>query len=330
MRMCQLISSYEKSASPFKALDTYPDASRWLPRFEWTTHLVEKASAGATVDKLVAQGFDVFVNLCDGEPDEDIAGAEVSERLEWQGVAFTGADARCARFGSSRQSLKELCRAVGVDTPAYAFLRSDEDLDAASAALRFPLIVKPPNGYASIGIERSSRVETAEALGRELVRLREQFSGALVEEFIEGPEFTVLAAEPPPGQTTPIVYRPMQVRFPAGEHFKHFGLKWIGYEQMSLSPVVDATLDRRLREHVQRIFAGLDGVGYCRCDIRMNAEGRLFMLDYNTTPGVFYPPGSFCCCDFILAQEEDGHSRFLEHLISCAQHRAAHRARPAR
>lgn len=322
MRICQLVSSYAESASPFRDIDPYPDAARWLPEHEWSVRPLHKASAAATIDELAEQGFDLFVNLCDGEPEEDIAGIEVVAQLERRGLAFTGADSRCYAIGSSRRALKDVCRASGIDTPAWAFLQPDE---APPTHLRFPLLVKPPNGYASIGIERSSRVTNQADLVRECARTAARFGGALLEEFIEGREFTVLACEAGAGEAGARVFHPMEIAFPPGETFKHFDLKWREYQGMQAHPVSDARLAAALQAQVRRLFAALSVTGYCRCDVRMDAAGRLHLLDCNVSPGVFYVPGEFGMADFILAQEPDGHRRFLQHLIDCAlrRHREA-------
>lgn len=326
MRLCQLVSSYHQSDSLFRALDPYYDAARWLPEHEWTCQLLDKASAAATLDALSARGFDAFVNLCDGEPGEDIAGIEVVEQLERLGVPFTGADSRWYAIGSSRRAFKQGCAAAAVDTPAHAFVEGDPACaEALAGHLRYPILVKPPNGYASIGIHKTSRVTTPEALRTECTRTVAAFGGALLEEFIDGREFTVLIAEPPPGSDIPIAFRPVEIVFAPGETFKHFALKWQSYDTMGVRPVDDPGLAEELQRTVQRLFVTLGGVGYCRCDIRMDGAGRIHVVDCNTMPGLFYPPGLFGAADLILAQEEAGHRRFLQHLIDSALARAARR-----
>ncbi len=59
-----------------------------------------------------------------------------------------------------------------------------------------------------------------------------EFGGALVEEFIEGREFTVLVSENPSDPSDPCVHMPVECVFGAGETFKHFDLKWRDYESM--------------------------------------------------------------------------------------------------
>jgi D-alanine-D-alanine ligase len=60
-----------------------------------------------------------------------------------------------------------------------------------------------------------------------------EFGGALVEEFIEGKEFTVLVAENPQKKDKPITFVPLECLFSNGETFKHFDLKWINYEDIN-------------------------------------------------------------------------------------------------
>lgn len=72
-----------------------------------------------------------------------------------------------------------------------------EDALRASAGLRFPLIVKPRHGYSSAGLSRKSRVVSREALRARTEQIIARFGGVLIEEFVEGREFTTLVAENP-------------------------------------------------------------------------------------------------------------------------------------
>lgn len=97
-----------------------------------------------------------------------------------------------------------------------------------------------------------------------------------------------------------IAYLPVEFRFPPGESFKHFGLKWDEYAAMSCVPCTDGDVAERLQAISKRLFVGLDGAGYGRCDIRMNDQGELFMLEINPNCGLFYPPDAMGSADFIL------------------------------
>ncbi len=323
MKLCVLLPSYEQSTSPFKGFDPVQDPSRLMPEHDWERSPIHKATAVQTVRRLALRGYDVFINMCDAAWDEDLPGLEVVIELERLGVAYTGPTPEF--YEPTRQWLKGVCHRIGVDTPRYAFVTQRTEAERAAKALRFPLFVKHPNGYGSIGLTKGSRVETREALLDRAEHMVSQFGAALIEEFVEGPEFTVLVAEPGTGEQLPRVYTPMEIRFPEGETFKHFELKWTDYEQMGMRRVADPVLEARLRQLAQRVFTATKGVGYARLDIRMGPDGRLFLLDVNSACGVFYPPGEFGSADLILSQDPAGQRGFLEHIIASALRRQAAR-----
>ena len=60
-----------------------------------------------------------------------------------------------------------------------------------------------------------------------------EFGGVLVEEFIEGREFTVLVAENPKDKNEPFAFTPVECIFSPGETFKHYDLKWVDFEDIS-------------------------------------------------------------------------------------------------
>ena len=316
MKICVLDDSYEQSVTPFKQFDFLPDPIRYLDGHQCERHFLHKATAVRQVRELSRQGFDVFLNLCDGAWEEDRPGIEVVQALERLGLAFTGATS--SFYEPSRQAMKRVCHYWDIGTPAYIIASNADDVEFAANSLEFPLIVKHPNGYASIGLTKASRVETAEALRRQASQTIEAFGGALIEEFVEGREFTVLVAENPDDEFDPIVYQPVEFRFPEGESFKHFDLKWKDYEKMTCVPCDDRDLACRLTDMSRKFFIGLGGTGYGRCDIRMNGEGELFMLEINPNCEAFYPPEDAGSADFILLNDPGGHRGFIENLIQTA------------
>ncbi len=318
MRICVLHPSYDQSSSAFRELDPPCDPGRHLPEHTWSSAFLHKASAVAHIQRLAHAGYDAFVNLCDGAWDEDRAGIEVVQTLERLELAFTGAGS--AFYDPSRRVMKMAAVYAGIETPGFVFVRDEGDL-AQAAELRFPLIVKHPNSYSSVGMTRDSRVTDRDALASEARRMMDQYGAALVEEFVDGREFTVLVTEPREGERNPWALAPLECKFPPGETFKHFNLKWVDYEDIGWVPVEDEALAERLRDESARFFATLDGAGYGRCDIRMDKDGRLFMLEINPNCGIFYPDGSYGSADHILARDPAGPGGFLSHLLRCAQRR---------
>lgn len=325
MRICVLNPSYEGSASPFKGHDPVCDPSRWWPDQTWSRVSIRKDTAGAQIRDAIRSGVDVFINLCDGAWDEDRAGIDVVRLLETLDVPFTGATS--SFYEPTREAMKRACRYQDIDVPAYRFATTRSHLEQAAQALQFPLIAKHPSSYGSIGMTKASRVADREALLTEGQRMIDRFGEVLVEEFIDGREFTVLVSEDADGGA-PHTYTPVECRFPAGESFKHFDLKWVDFQDIAWFPVDDPALAERLRDATARMFVGLGGTGYGRADLRMDAEGRIYALEMNPNPGIFYPDGECGSADMILDNDPAGHRVFIERIVRTALARHA-RARTA-
>ncbi|MEZ4867564.1 MAG: SET domain-containing protein-lysine N-methyltransferase [Caldilineaceae bacterium] len=320
MRICILDSSYEQSESVFKGVDIPVDPARYFVGHTCEHYFLHKATAVQQVFALAKQGFDLFVNLCDGEWEEDRAGIEVAQALERVGVPFTGANA--AFFATNREKLKMACHYWQVKTPASVFVYDEQGIALAAQNLRYPMLVKHYNGYGSIGLTRESRVTNEAALYRQTRQMLDTYGGALIEEFIEGREFTVLVAENPDDADDPVAYLPVEFRFPAGETFKHFGMKWETYVDMNCVPVTDPDLIARLEAMGKQVFLGVGGVSYGRCDIRMNEAGELYILEINPNCGIFYPPEAMGSADLALMNDPRGHAHFVDKIVRAAFKRA--------
>jgi D-alanine-D-alanine ligase-like ATP-grasp enzyme len=325
MKICILDPSYENSNSPMKEYDPPSDVVRHLdPEHVTETFFINKATAVRQIIELSRRDFDVFINLCDGAWDEDRPGIEVVQTLEKLGLPFTGAAANS--YEPTREMMKRVCHFWGVKTPACVFATDRRGVELAARSLRFPLIVKHPNSYSSIGLTRTSRVETSRDLHAQARKMIDAFAGALIEEFIEGREFTVLVVENADNEFDPLAYAPIEFRFPPGESFKHFDLKWIDWENMSCA-LVDGDLAERLKDMSKKLFLGLNGTGYGRCDIRMDHDGELYMLEINPNCDVSYPLDEAGSADLILMNEEFGHRDFFERIIKAALKRQQRRVR---
>ncbi len=175
---------------------------------------------------------------------------------------------------------------------------------------------------------RDSRVETPEALHREARRMTDAFGSALIEEFVEGREFTVLVAENADDPLTPVTYRPVEFLFPEGETFKHFDLKWVDYAEMRAAPVAAGDLDAQLRELSGKVFRGLNGAGFGRVDIRVTPDGEPFFLEINPNCGVYYPESDPGSADICLFHDPAGHEGFTRQIVVAALRRRDLRLRP--
>ena len=222
---------------------------------------------------------------------------------------------------------QRLPRGRGSPLPAYVLASDETDVGRAAATLRFPLFVKHHSSYASVSLSRASRVVTPAGLRRQARKIMTRHGQALIEEYIDGTEATVLVAENPDDPDRPTTYTPLQYRFPEGESFKHARIKWVDFDAMSSFPVEDPVLDARLRDVSARFFRELRGASFGRCDLRVDAEGTPFMLEINPNCGVYYPPTAPGSADLCLASDPAGHEGFTRQLVAAAFRRHERRNR---
>eukprot|EP00474_Spongospora_subterranea_P010777 CRZ11235.1 hypothetical protein [Spongospora subterranea] len=323
LHICVLQSSYEGSLSDTKAYDNYrctpayafnnsPDTKN----YKFTSVLIKKATAYSQVRDLVRTGtFDAFFNLCDGALDEDRAGISVVQALEKFGVPFTGADSK--HFEPTKLDMKMLAFFAGINVPAYAHVSLHDNIEAVCSHLNFPVIVKHTSGYNSVGMTRDSLCRNMEDLVAEASRFMGLFSDVLVEEYIEGVEVTVLACEDP-DRGVSRAFTPVQFKFPDGELFKHFELKWVDFGKTRCAPLADPVLAEKCKAVGIAAFDHiLGGVGYGRSDLRIDANGNVFMLEINPNCGIFYPDNDGSA-DLILANDPIKSIGFAKLMIKAA------------
>ena len=317
LRIC-LLTTQDLDLDPFPEDDWPCDPRPFMPEAQWhVATLVDKYTSVAHVEKLIqSDKFDVFFNLCDGAADQEIPGIEVIHTLEKHQVPFAGATSEC--YEPTRIEMKEACYALGIATPNYVLARTPEDVEKAAAELQFPLFVKHYSSYASVDLSRRSRVQTPAGLRIQAKKIMSRHGAALIEEYIEGIECTVLIVENPDDPQSPTTYTPAQYSFPKGESFKHSDLKWVDYEGLSSCPVKDPVLAARLCDECSRFFVQLKAASFARCDVRVDKTGTPYMLEINSNCGVYYPPADYGAADICLSLDPKGHEGFTRQLVAAA------------
>ena len=297
-----------------------------LPEADWhAVMLGEKAEAPREVRRLIRDGIDgrpidVFFNLCDGGADQhDLPGVEVIRVLERAGAIFTGATSEC--FEPTRRQIKTACKRLGIATPRGMIVRTQADVRQAARKLRFPLFVKHHNSYASIDIRRRSKAISKSGLMIQAKKFIARHGAALIEEYIDGDECTVLVAENPRDPWNPIAYPPVKYTFPKGEHFKHEDLKWVTYQDLKTAPVTNTQLNGQLKWIGSELFVEMKAAGYARCDVRVDGDGIPHILEINANCGIFYPRDAYASADDCIALTPGGHPLFVRRLIAAARAR---------
>lgn len=312
MRVCVLQPDYSTTGVDYKNYDPPRDLSALIPEAEVTTVYLNKLTTYKQLKELGKQGFDIFVNLCEGYLEWEVPSIDVIYTLELLNLPFTGPTTKL--YDPPKELMKYLAYCEGVKTPGYVIINEEKDIEDAIKHLSFPLFVKPAKAGDSLGVDEHSLVNSREELIAKVNAIIDEYGPLLVEEYIAGREFTVLVAANADGKTCS-VFRPVEYRFPEGREFKTYALKTSELHPDCNFPCEDPALDKQLRAAAERIFKGFCGVGYARLDFRVNDKNEIFFLEINFTCSVFYKDGYEGSADFILKYDAIGQAGFLRHII---------------
>lgn len=325
VKVCVLQPDYSASTVDYRHYDPPRDLAPLLPGATVHHVFLDKRTVFRQLQACARDGYDIYVNLCEGYLDWDVPSVDVIHALEELGLPYTGPTP--ALYDPAKPLMKYVAFAAGIATPRHVVVSSLHDVRTrvanAKSPLRFPLFVKPAHAGDSRGVDDDSRVESPEALQRTVQHWLPEFSSLLVEEYIDGREFTVLVAATAAGDVR--AFRPVEYEFGDGVHFKTYALKTSALHPNANRPVTDDALATQLTDAATRIFRGFRGVGYARLDFRQDATGTLHFLEINFTCSLFYPAGSEGSADHILRFDGIGASAFLELII--AEGVARHRCR---
>ena len=326
MNICVLQPSYEGSTCDYQHYDPPRDLSSLLPEHTVCHAFLKKVSTFRQLRDLTKQGFDIYVNLCEGYLDSDIPSIDVIMALDQLNVPYTGPT--LTLYDPPKDLMKVVAHAQGVAVPAHLVAETAAGVAKAGQQLPFPLFVKPNTAGDSLGIDHDSLVDDPAALLPKASALIETYGAALIETYIPGREFTVLVYADSDPRCPPHALLPLEFRFPAGEQFKTYELKVCHFHPECNVPCTDPGLIHRLQEAAVRIFQGFAGEGYARLDFRLSPANELYFLEVNFACSVFYPDGYQGSADYILAYDGLGQAGFLRQIIAEGQARHARKQAP--
>jgi D-alanine-D-alanine ligase-like ATP-grasp enzyme len=313
MKICVLQPDYSTTSVDYKNYDPPRHLSHLLPDMQVDHVFLNKLTTYKQLKALKKQGYDCFVNLCEGYLEWEVPSIDVIYTLELLDMPFTGPTTQL--YDPPKELMKYVAYTEGIQTPAYALIESADNISGQCAHLSFPLFVKPAKAGDSLGIDDKSLVRNTQQLEQKVAQLLQEYDAVLVEAYIKGREFTVLVAANAADHKNCTVFKPVEFIFPAGRTFKTYALKTSELHPECNVAVTDAALEKRLRTAASRIFRSFGGVGYARMDFRLDAKGQLFFLEVNFTCSVFYQDGYEGSADYILRHDGIGQEGFLRHII---------------
>ncbi len=218
------------------------------------------------------QNFDRAFIVLHGQGGED---GVIQGALEALGIPYTGSGVLGSALAMDKLRSKQLWKGVGLPTPMWAELNDSSNFEKTRAQLGFPLMVKPVCEGSSIGMYR---VETVGEL-QEAYRQAAQFAGEIIaERWIDGEEYTVSILG---DQALPVI------RLETPHDFYDFEAKYSANTTQYHCPCsLDWAAEQQIQEFSKKAFDALGCTGWGRVDLMMDNEGKPWLLEVNTVPGM--------------------------------------------
>lgn len=199
----------------------------------------------------------------------------VQGALELLGIPYTGSGVMASALALDKWRTKLIWQAVGIPTPRYELLSEATDADAVAGRLALPLIVKPVCEGSTIGLTKVTAAGELAAAYRAAAKFDRL---VLAEEFIAGQELTVsILGE----QALPII------RIEPAAELYDYQAKYFSDDTKYFCPSgLPADVERRLQAQALEAYRVIGCEGWGRVDLILDAAGRAFFLEVNTSPGM--------------------------------------------
>lgn len=263
---------------------------------------------------------DLVFNLCESFGGRSALESNVAALLNLLDLRYTGSSPAGLIVAGDKTLTKKVLSFHGILTPKFATVfRGTVDW---AGDVEFPLIVKPPQEDASLGITGKSVVRDVKELLETMSSLQTEYKSAvLAEQFIEGREFYVGVLGNSSPEALPVIELDFS-GFPADKpRIASWAAKWgddgdeTGAEFAGTKSVFPTNVSEELIEAMQRVavdsFNALRLRDYARIDLRVTDAGEIYVIEAN--PNCYLEAGS----EFARAAAQSGlqYDQLIEMII---------------
>ncbi|MER2491894.1 D-alanine--D-alanine ligase [Catenovulum sediminis] len=197
--------------------------------------------------------------------------------LEYLALPYTGSRVLGSALAMDKIRSKQVWLSCGLPTAQYVRVTPNQKIDYAQIFTRLGdiLFVKPAREGSSIGM---SRVDSPDQLESAVANAFEFDQDVLIEQFINGPEYTVSILD---GQALPVIsMQPERV-------FYDYEAKYLSNSTQYHCPCgLSAEDEKQVQELALQAYSALDASGWGRVDLMRAEDGTFYLLEANTIPGM--------------------------------------------
>jgi len=195
--------------------------------------------------------------------------------LELMGIAYTGSGVMASSLAMDKLKTKQIWLAMGLPTPEYCIIDSEQSCDRALETLGLPLIVKPVLEGSSIGM---SKVEQKEELILAWQKAKQCGGTVMAECWIEGDEYTTALLG---DQVLPMI------KLITTHKFYDYDAKYEADDTQYICPCgLPEESEAELAELTQQAFNAVNASAWGRVDFIVDRKNQPWLIEVNTVPGM--------------------------------------------
>lgn len=237
------------------------------------------------LEKINNLDVDIVFNISEGLCGRNRE-SQVPILLEMADIPFVGADALTLGLTLDKMMAKKIFIAEDIPTPKFLEIKIVDTLQDTDH-MKFPLIVKPRFEGSSKGLSEDSRVQNLDELKKQAEYIINTYKQpALVEEFISGQEFTVaIVGNDPPEAMSPVQIK-IDGRLKLNDKFYTFNRITSDKLEYICPARINSDLKKNLMDLAVRTYDSVECRDFGRVDFRVDAEGKLYVLEINPLPSL--------------------------------------------
>ena len=242
------------------------------------------------IDELTQEQPDLVFNLAESFRGKSALESNVAALLNLLDLRYTGSSPAGLILAGDKTLTKKVLTFHSIQTAKFATMYRGQ-VDWAGD-IKFPLLVKPPQEDASLGITQKSVVNDVKELLDVISSTQQEYQSAvLVEEFIDGREFYVGVIGNSKVEALPIIELDFS-KFPPGlPKIASWEAKWgddgdeKGAEFEGTKAIFPTDLPEELTKKIQQVavdsFQALRLRDYARVDLRVTASEEVYVIEAN-------------------------------------------------
>lgn len=222
-------------------------------------------------ERLRTEKIDRVFNILHGRGGED---GKLQGLLEMLRIPYTGSGVLASALAMDKVKTKQLWMASGLPTPKFSELHDNSDWEGLIDALG-EVVVKPSHEGSSIGMSMASDAKTLRTAYQKAAAYD---TAVMAEQRIRGAEFTVPIIH---GEAFPAI------ELSTSHEFYDYDAKYVASDTRYLCPApLSDEKTAELSGLCLQAFTILGAEGWGRVDVMQDQEGRFWLLELNTVPGM--------------------------------------------